>query len=514
MNSEGHTGRGLLARNSIINLIGQLLPMAAGVLTIPYIVRGLGTDGYGILSIAFMVLGYFSIFDLGLSRATVKFVAEHLTPEKISRVPELVWTSLSLLIGLGVIAGAAAAALVPIAVTHLLKMPPSFAGQARTALFLLCASMPIMLGNDALRGVLEATQHFDLVNTVKVPGSICFYLFAAAAIPFGIRVPGIVLILIAIRLCTACIYLAMCCRVIPGLLSKAALSWNAVRPLASFGGWVMVSNITGPIFGNIERFLIASLLSVSALTYYSVPFDLVGKITIFPSSIAPTLFPYFSFHGTGSRNVSDMTTRSMKYLLLLLTPITAVFVFFAKDILQLWLGSQFAAKSAVVLQITAVMFFINSFAYIPYTSVQALGRPHLKAILDVVALPIYALSCWWLMRRMGINGAALARLLITVFDCTMLHLFAWQMKSFSLRDCISGPLLRAFVASGALLSMIAAIHALHMDLVRSLLLVIVAVAAYLLVFWSQAVDAQERLTFKQLWREHTAFLRHEAPQSA
>jgi O-antigen/teichoic acid export membrane protein len=73
-------GRGLLAKNSVLNLLGQVLPMLVGVVTVPRIVRGLGTDGYGILSIAFMVLGYFSIFDLGLSRATVKFVAEHLNP--------------------------------------------------------------------------------------------------------------------------------------------------------------------------------------------------------------------------------------------------------------------------------------------------------------------------------------------------------------------------------------------------------------------------------------------------
>jgi len=41
------------------DLAGQILPMLTGVLTIPYIVRGLGTDGYGILSIAMMLLGYF-----------------------------------------------------------------------------------------------------------------------------------------------------------------------------------------------------------------------------------------------------------------------------------------------------------------------------------------------------------------------------------------------------------------------------------------------------------------------
>ena len=514
MKQTTQPGKSLLARNSIINLLGQIMPMLVGVMTIPYIVRGLGTDGYGILSIAFMVLGYFSIFDLGLSRATVKFVAEHLTPDKINEVPEIVWTSLTLLVGLGIIFGATAASCVPITVTRFLKMPPPFVGEARTSLFMLCLSMPIMLGNDALRGVLEATQRFDLVNYVKVPGSVCFYLFAALAIPFGMKVPGVVLVLVLVRLTTACIYLAMCCRVVPELLSRFRLSWAAIRPMASFGGWVMVSNITGPIFGNLERFLIASILSVGALTYYSVPFDLVSKMAIFPGSIAPTLFPYFSYHGSGGGRASDVTSRSIKYLLLVLTPITAVFVFFAKQILQVWVGYQFATQSAVVMQFTAFMFFINAFAYIPYTSVQALGRPRLKAILDILSLPLYAAVSWWLMRRMGINGAALARLLVTVLDCCVLYVFASRMGAFTFRDCASGSLLRAFAASGALLCIVGLIRSLHLELVLSLVFVAGALLVYASAFWMLAVDEKERTTIKGIWQDRFFISRRQAVETA
>src|SRR5256885_13956986 len=112
MELNNHHHRRILAKNSIFNLAGQILPMAVGVVTIPQIIRGLGTNGYGVLSIAFLVLGYFTIFDLGLSRATVKFVAENMSPENIHKVPELVWTSLLLLTAMGCIGGGIAAGLV------------------------------------------------------------------------------------------------------------------------------------------------------------------------------------------------------------------------------------------------------------------------------------------------------------------------------------------------------------------------------------------------------------------
>jgi O-antigen/teichoic acid export membrane protein len=507
MDDQKQRGRRIIAKNTVFNLVGQVLPMAVGVLTIPFIVRGLGTAQYGILSIAMMLLGYFNIFDLGLGRATVKFVAENLDPENIHKVPELIWTSLSLLIGLGIIGGAVAAIFVPVSVTHLFKMPAELAGQARIALFVLCASMPIMLGNNALRGVLEATQRFDLVNYVKVPSSVLFYLVAALAIPFGAHVAGIVFLLVAIRLVSTVAYLFLCFRTIPELGSRFHVSRASLGPLATFGGWIMVTNVTGPVFGYIERFMIASLLSVSLLTFYSTPYELVSKLLIFPMSVVPSLFPYFSYHGSRkSSEVSEVTSRTLKYLFLVLTPPAAVFIFFAKDIMNLWLGPQFAEWSTVVLQLTTLICFVNAFAYVPYTSVQALGRPDLKAKLDLIALPTYFAVAWWFIKHDGINGAAFAKLLVTVADCAVLFVFALKLRAFSLRDCISGPLFRAISVSGGLLALVFAVQSIHLKLLLTIPLIVLCLSVYLLSFWIFAVDDEDRTTIYALRKKAAAVL--------
>ena len=482
--------------------------MCVGVLTIPQIIRGLGTNGYGILSIAFLVLGYFTIFDLGLSRATVKFVAENMSLDKIHKVPELVWTSLFLLTAMGCIGAGIAAALVPYAVTHWLKMAPSFFNEARTALFILCGSMPVILANNCLRGVLEAAQRFDLVNLVKVPASILFYLLAALVIPLGVHVPGIIALMVLVRIISTGVYLGFCFRVFPGLREHVCFSRNALRPLATFGGWVMITNAAGPVGAYVERFMIASVLSVGMLTYYSVPTDVVSKIVIFPMSLVPSLFPYFSYHGNmKTSEVSDVTARAIKYLLLVMTPIAAVFIFFAGDILRIWLGPQFAAESTLILRIVTLVFFVNAFAMIPYTSVQALGRPDLKAILDLIVLPIYVMASWWLMKRFGIDGAAFGRLLVTVVDGTVLFIFACRLKAFSFRDCVSGPLSQAILASLGLVLALFAIDSLHTGLLVSIPLVFIAFIAYVIVFWALAFEAADRAVINRLCARLLSFVR-------
>jgi O-antigen/teichoic acid export membrane protein len=492
---------GSVARNTTLNLLGQVLPLLVGVATIPRIIRGLGTDGYGILSIAWMLLGYFGIFDLGLSRAVTKFVASHLDPSEIHKVPAIVWTSLLLQFAMGTFGGLVGASVVPYAVTHLFTMPPAYTHDAEVALFLLCAGLPVILVGNGLRGVLEAAQRFDLVNSVKVPASISFYVVAAVAVALGIHVPGVVLLSVISRVLTLVAYLIMCLRVFPELRQQLVVSRNIVRPLAAYGGWVTVSNVATPIFGYLERFFIATFLSVSMLSYYSAPFELVSKTIIFPASITSALFPVFSYQGNKqSTLVREMTSRAVKYLLFIMTPLIAVFVFFPREILTLWLSAKFANEGSVVMQFLAISLFLNAFAYLPFTSVQALGRPDLKALLDAIALPAYALYGWFLTRHYGINGAAFAKLISAAIDCVCLFWFAWRLRAFSIRDFASGPLFRSLLASIGMIAGVSLVSHLHLKLPLAGVALSLCCACYAGVCWLLAIDSYDKTSIYNLSR--------------
>src|SRR5918998_2593407 len=95
----------LLARNTIFNFAGQAAPLLVALVAIPLLIEGLGTDRFGVLTLAWIVIGYFSLFDLGLGRALTKLVAERLGTGREDEVPDLVWTGLALMIALG-LAGA------------------------------------------------------------------------------------------------------------------------------------------------------------------------------------------------------------------------------------------------------------------------------------------------------------------------------------------------------------------------------------------------------------------------
>ena len=358
--------------------------------------------------------------------------------------------------------------------------------------------MPVLLLTNGIRGVLEAAQRFDLVNYIKVPTSFSFYLIAAVGIPLHWKVSTIILVSVVARLASAGAFLFFCLRVFPQLRHGWHFSRHELPALFSFGGWVMVTNITGPLFGYLERFVIASVLSVGMLSYYVVPFELISKIFIFPASIAPVLFPYFSRNASAKPEaISDVSVRALKYLLLVMTPIVAVVSVFAHEILRLWVGSEFAARGTTVLQLLTIAFFLSAFAYVPFTSLQAVGRPDLKAIQDLLTLPFFLLYAWPLMAHFGIAGTGLAKFIATVIDCFLLFWFATRLKLISVRDCTSIEIVRSVLISALLFAVLYVIRLTGLPAVATLALILVSLCSYALLFWMLAIDANDKLTIKQ-----------------
>src|SRR5229473_5275807 len=93
------TAPSLLKRNTLWNLLGQALPLAIGVFAIPLIIRHLGTERFGLLTLVWMVVGYFSLFDFGLGRALTSLVAQKIGEAREHELPSLISTAKLLMLG-------------------------------------------------------------------------------------------------------------------------------------------------------------------------------------------------------------------------------------------------------------------------------------------------------------------------------------------------------------------------------------------------------------------------------
>ncbi|MDI6757651.1 MAG: oligosaccharide flippase family protein, partial [Endomicrobiia bacterium] len=143
-----------LARNSAINIIGNITPLIFGAVAMPFIIKGLGVARFGVLSLAWGVIVYFGFFDFGIARASTKFIAEFAATGDKKNVSAMFWTSGALQLILGVLAGLFVFAAAPWVTAAAFKIPPEILGETELAFKVLALALPAALLSSGFKSVL------------------------------------------------------------------------------------------------------------------------------------------------------------------------------------------------------------------------------------------------------------------------------------------------------------------------------------------------------------------------
>jgi O-antigen/teichoic acid export membrane protein len=399
------------------NLTGQALPLLVAVATIPFLVRWMGLERFGFLALAWVLVGYASLLDLGLARALVRSVAERLAQGDEAGAAERGRVGLSLLLALGVAVGTALALATPALVDDLLKVPLELRDEARPALLALALSMPFVMLTAGYGGLLQARQAFRELNLVRVVFSLLSYLVPLALASAGhIGLPEVVGSIVLLRATATLAFASVCSRVF-------GLSWwpawpqrELVNELVSLGGWIGVSNIVAPLLTYLDRLLIATLVPLRAVGLYAAPYDLAARAMVVPYAVANTFFPKIAGLRPGQPETAQALADSCRWLYLSTFPLLLAMMALAHPGLRLWLGADGGAEAAGVLQWLVVGLLANTLAQGPALLVQGVGRPRDIALLHLAELLPFLLLLAWLTGRHGIVGAAAAAALRFVVD--------------------------------------------------------------------------------------------------
>ena len=417
-----------LARNTALNLVGRVVPLLVAILTVPYVIHHLGPDRYGLYSLAWIVVGYFALFNLGIGPATTKFVAEFLGKGETAKLPELVWTATASQAALGLAGGIVLAAASPWLVHRVLRIPAELHSQAHVIFLIMAALLPFDFAIGSMQGVLGASQRFDLLNAVSIPASTLSYLLPVGALALGFGLPAIVLILGLARVASLAVVTVLCLRLYPAL-RHIRFDFRLVRSLLSFGGWVTATTAIGPVLFYTDRLLIGALDSIAALGYYSVAYRVTLYLTYIPSALGGPLLPAFSSlkGAADTSRAASLFLKSYKYTFLAIVPVLLAMIMFAGNIFAFWIGEDFAAHVTAPFQMLAMGTMAALFGPLANALLQGHGRPDIVSKIYMFHLPVNTLVVWACVSRWGITGAALSAAVRNVLDASLLFYFSTRI---------------------------------------------------------------------------------------
>ena len=430
---KGHT----LRANFAINLLGAIVPLAVALLTVPIYVRHIGDARYGVLSIVWVLLGYFGFLDLGLSRAATNALARLRNAPHEARARVLV-TTLVLNLGLGLSGSLCLAVFGSYLLQHVLGVPEALKPEIAQAFPWIVGLFPLALVSGVGIGAMESREHFLLANVLQASGSslgqILPVILAVTVSPsLAVVIPAAV----AARALTVAIILLAVYRD-EGPLSLAAFDRHQVKKLLSYGGWISVSAVMYSILTSVDQFVIGSVLNVAAVAHYAVPMNLVSRSQIFAGALSRTLFPRMS--SVGPDESRDLASRALYLLAYGYGAICAPAIILTPVFLRYWIGADFASVAAPVAQILFFGAWIQGVAFVPYGLLQSQGRVDVIGKFLVAEVFPFIAIVWGLTSAYGITGAALAWCLRCAADTALLF-WAAEMSKRTLLRAIVLPLL-------------------------------------------------------------------------
>lgn len=391
--------------------------MAVSILTVPLYLRVVGDERFGVLTIVWLLLGYFGVFDLGLSRATANRIAQLIDAPSSER-ESVFWTAFVLNVLLGMLGGLVFYLSGELLLGRYFNISPALRGEVIETLPWMAAAIPVSIVGGVFTGALEARQRFAALNSIQLFGT-----FLLQALPLAVAwhhgpnldwlIPSVI-----ISRAVSLLPLMYVAAVSLPLTGSGKPRRNLVPTLFSYGAWVTVSNFLNPLLETLDRMLIASVLSASSMTYYTVPFNLATRVKVIPSAIARTLFPRLS--AQSDSDAMELSAQVVRALGAVQTPIIVFGVFAMSPFLRLWVGVEVASHAAYVGEIVLAGVWINSIAFIPYAHLQAQGRPDLVARLHLCEVLPFIGVLWFLLQWLGMTGAAVAWSLRVSVDALLL----------------------------------------------------------------------------------------------
>ena len=415
-----------VARNSALYLGSLAIPAVAALFLVPVTVHSLGSARFGLLALAWTFAEGTGIFDFGLGKATIRFVADA-NARGAGRIREIVHASVYAQTAMGIVAGLLLLALTPLLVHRVFRIDPGLDAEAVAMFRVLALHMPVLLGTSALRASLEGAQRFDISTALRVPSSLASVVVPAAMGAGGYSLTAIMWTLLAVR---GVLFVVLAIAVRRSLFAEpwgALGGFGTLRQMLGYSGWVAISTALGPILANFDRFVLGSIVGVVGLGYYTGAAEAANRFLLIPVTAFSAMLPALAATDArdGRERTLHLTRGAQRQLSALMLPLCLTLFIFAPTILRVWLGPAFGDFSGTALRVLSLGIFLTGLAVLRLALLYGSGRPDLPAKINLLQVAIHIPLTIGLVRLWGITGAGMA---VTIRAAEDFLLYGWATR--------------------------------------------------------------------------------------
>jgi O-antigen/teichoic acid export membrane protein len=404
-----------IARNLGAGVASSIWSALIGIAVVPFYIRYLGIEAYGLIGFMVTTQALFQILDMGMAPTINREIARCSATGEWSQLRDLLHT---LALIYWVVAGGICVlmlALAPSISEHWLRAGSIQHSTLMHAVMLMgvviASRWPVGLYQAALNGLQRiATASAITIAMVSLAslGSVFVLAFVSPTIE------ALFLWQAAAGLTYALVSRGVAWRNVRHA-GNARINWRALGSVWRFSASMMALTFSGLVFSQLDKVLLSKLLNLEAFGQYMLAGVVASALSLLITPFYNALYPRFA-----SYVVRDQTSQLLqlyrvggRLLATLLFPIAMIIAVAGKDVILLWTGNQHLADAAAPLAgLLAIGTAVHGTMYIPHALLLAQGKTFIPLTTNLVLLVIMVPITVWLAFAYGALGGAIAWLLL------------------------------------------------------------------------------------------------------
>lgn len=269
--------------------------------------------------------------------------------------------------------------------------------------------LPIFLAVNLVSALAQSTSNFKVYNGVRLYIPLCnlaglIGLWAVGN--FSLHSAALVFLATSVMVITWSLYSIR--DIIRVNWFKGFGDFVAARALFGYGSKVFGVELLGTLYSQFDKIIILSMLTARDLGLYTVVYALSRIFNVVQMAITNVIFPKVA--GMDKDKVIATVGRAFRLSLIIMTIVVIPSMLIGRFLLGFLFGAQFLEASSAF-YILSVECILGGGSWILASAFNAMGRPGLVLIRQLIALAVTIGLFFVFTPLYGLNGIALALLI-------------------------------------------------------------------------------------------------------
>ncbi|MDP2804656.1 MAG: oligosaccharide flippase family protein [Gallionellaceae bacterium] len=437
-----------LGRNLLAGITNSIWSAAIGLAVVPFYLKHLGIEAYGLIGFFVTLQAVLSLFDMGLAPTINREVARCSSKGEIQEAGRLLHSLAFVYWGMAALIAITFIGISPLIAEYWLQSKQLSSQTVAHAVMLMglvvACRWPIGLYQGALIGAQRLALS-SVINMVMVTigslGAVIILAYVSPTIEAFFLWQGGIGIVYALIIRNAAWNVL-------GRQGAGHFEIEELKKIWKFSVGMTGIAIAGAVLTQLDKVLLSKMLSLDDFGRYALAGVVASALYVLITPTFNVIFPRLSLLAAEKETIKMVAfyRAGSRFFSSVLVPFALTTALLSEDIVLLWTGNHTIASSlAPIVALLLVGTALNGIMHFPYALQLAFGITRISLITTTVLIVIFAPLIVFLTQRYGAVGGGMAWLILNVaylfFGTWLTHRYLLKGMGLSwlVRD-IGGPL--------------------------------------------------------------------------